>query len=400
VIEDGLSNSLVVLGASDRIAEVLSQSGRVIVHVVKPGTHVERRAGPRSRVLSHDYEHEDFIDFATRVLPAFNPRAVVSVTESGALPAARANEALGLPGVGSEVVERFRNKALMRELLSSSGTGRLSPQWCEAETGYDAACHAQRWRSKWVIVKPVGGTASAGVRLVSRDELARMPSMAGMLVEEFIPGVEFSAETFTVNGFHKVIAVTEKETNSAFIELGHVIPPRSLSPQQNNIVDRDICAFLDAMGLENGPAHTEFKFGLLGLMIIESHTRIGGDGISELVHLVTGVDITLWSLLWPIQAEAIGDAVPVAPAAAVAFSTAAAGRVTGIQIPTGMHLNDASLVSLWPLVRVGDIVKPLGSSRERVVRAITTGGTPESAILAAHLVADATVIATYEADDK
>ena len=58
--------------------------------------------------------------------------------------------------------------------------------------------------------------------------------------------------------------------------------------------------FLDCIGLRDGPAHTELKITPYGIRVLETHNRIGGDRLPDLVELTTGLDMYKYSLLWPL----------------------------------------------------------------------------------------------------
>ena len=57
-------------------------------------------------------------------------------------------------------------------------------------------------------------------------------------------------------------------------------------------------SFLDAVGLVEGPAHTEIRLARNGPRIIESHNRNGGGRINELVRLTFGFDIKATAPGW------------------------------------------------------------------------------------------------------
>lgn len=114
-----------------------------------------------------------------------------------------------------------------------------------------------------------------------------------MLAEEFLSGHEVSVEGFSQDGVHSVVAVTDKllgEGGSGFIEAGHSVPARVDEAIRQGIVDLT-GRLLDAVGLVEGPSHTEIMITDAGLRIIESHNRAGGDNIPELVRLAYGVDL-------------------------------------------------------------------------------------------------------------
>ena len=113
------------------------------------------------------------------------------------------------------------------------------------------------------------------------------------IVEEFIEGPEFSAETISYRGEHTLLAITRKQTTGAphFIETGH-IQPAELDKDMIEKVKKEIFEGLKSLKIENGAAHSEFKITPNGdVKIIEIGARMGGDCIgSDLVQISTGYD--------------------------------------------------------------------------------------------------------------
>lgn len=107
--------------------------------------------------------------------------------------------------------------------------------------------------------------------------------------------MEYSVEAFSVNGVHTVHAVTEKSLfeneGSRFVEHGHIISRENNEGSFFAEIDEFVCGFLSLVGIESGATHTEVKVDRGSIHIIESHNRVGGDNIPELVYHATGVDL-------------------------------------------------------------------------------------------------------------
>jgi biotin carboxylase len=110
------------------------------------------------------------------------------------------------------------------------------------------------------------------------------------IIEEFIEGEEFSCESISYKGKHKILAITKKFTTGSpyYVEIGHIQPANVPIQTIQDVVFRG----LDAIGLENGASHTEFKITLDNrIVIIEIGARMAGDYIgSHLVQYTTGID--------------------------------------------------------------------------------------------------------------
>lgn len=313
------------------------------------------------------------MSFVEQVLAPQAPAAVVSVTEGGLIPASVASRLLGTPGVPLEVVEATRNKLRMRQLLAERAP-HLSIDFADAgdEEGLERLCAAHAD----VIAKPVFGTASEGVyHLRSFADRHLLPQDQQYLCEAFVAGVEYSVEAFSRGGVHQIVGIAEKGINSNFIEVSHLTPPASLDEAAVARVHQAVVELLDALAICDGPTHTELKVSDTAIAVIETHNRLGGDGIADLVEATTGIDWRRASVGWPLGIAAVPAAQPIrASAAATLFFTAPAGRVVHIApepvAPPGVTID------FWKVnVAVGDVIGPVRSSADRLGVTGLTGRT-------------------------
>lgn len=210
--------------------------------------------------------------------------AVVSFTELGLLPAALLSEALGLPTVPVASVLRTRNKLLMRRALA----GHV------AQPAFGVVGIDQPDKSDFpVVVKPVDGSGSRGVEYVAnpRRYAHRAPTVEGYLWEHFIDGPEYSVEAVSVDGTHHILGITEKVTTGPphFVETSHLVPA-AVSTPTGDAIRHCVRACLDRLEVTLGASHTEVKIHCAQVLIIELHTRAGGDRIPLLTRLVSGYD--------------------------------------------------------------------------------------------------------------
>lgn len=191
------------------------------------------------------------------------------------------------------------NKFAMRRALTDGGVP--CPAFRRA-TGVPAEADLAGLRYP-LIVKPADRSGSRGIfRAESYEELRRaVPeaiacSFAGAaVVEEFIDGPEYSCEGISFAGEHHLLAFTKKHTTGAphFIETGHD-EPSDLPADALPAIEAQVRRALDALSVEYGASHTEFRLAPGGeIRIIEIGARMGGDCIgSDLVWLSTGIDYT------------------------------------------------------------------------------------------------------------
>jgi biotin carboxylase len=268
----------------------------------------------------------------------WNFAAAISLTEPGLEIAGRINDLFGLGGTSYETARLLRDKLAMRRHLAA-----VAPRFAigaEPLTDRGSIAAFGREHGFPFVVKPVDLTAGFGIFKVAgpedvdtvwgRIEALRaggvdrgttLYQVAGYLMEEYIPGPEFSVESFSFGGRHVVVAITEKLVDEThFAELGHAMPAR-LAPDEERLLEEAVAAFLDAVGLKDGPAHTELRLSPRGPLVIEGHNRNGGGRIQTLVEAAYGIDLVRCALAWPFR---LVDAFEVRPKAR------AAGCVRGL----------------------------------------------------------------------
>jgi biotin carboxylase len=234
------------------------------------------------------------------------------------------------------------------------------------------------------IAKPVSATGSFGVVLVEADRVDAVAEefadtgASAFLLEEHLDGPEISVETFTFVGRHVVLALTDKSTGDRFVEAGHTIPAVLDEAVVSEVVEL-VGAFLDTVGLTDGPSHVEVKLTAAGPRIVEGHCRRGGDRINELVRLAYGVDMEELTVAWALgRTEPLAGPPPALRASAIRFADAPCGELVAV---TGQDevLSDPDVTELRVLHEIGQHVGPVRWSGDRAAYVIATGNTPAEA---------------------
>ena len=224
---------------------------------------------------------------------------VCSTTEITIAVAAKLTSVLGLNGNPVEVAERITNKFANRKLVANVD-GLKSPKFAEICTPEDV----EHFKFTFpLILKPeafAGG--KQGVIVVrTRQELISAFKFTSsnvksrfndkVLAEEFlVGGQEYSVESLSSKKRHYIVQITQKDSDNGLhcVELGHH-QPAELSSEMSTKVRNVISDSLTAIGLENGPCHTEIKIIDGEIYLIEFNARPGGDHISwPMVELSTG----------------------------------------------------------------------------------------------------------------
>ncbi|WP_026526760.1 ATP-grasp domain-containing protein [Butyrivibrio sp. VCD2006] len=203
------------------------------------------------------------------------------------------------------------DKAAMRRRMKEKGVPIPEFYVASDEIEFMYAMHQLGDR---FVCKPADNAASRGVVLIDKKELiekaggeeglddellkiytySKKYSRSGeVLLEEFMEGPEVSVESFTIEGKTHIITITDKMVTEIpfFVETGHTEPSRLPQDVREDIM-RVAEAAINAVGIVNGPSHTEIKVTKNGAKLVEIAARLGGDFItSKLVPLSTGVDL-------------------------------------------------------------------------------------------------------------
>jgi S-sulfo-L-cysteine synthase (3-phospho-L-serine-dependent) len=292
--------------------------------------------------------------------------------------AAHVARAAGLPHPDPEAIARCRNKADARAYLSAAGVP--VPGWALCRTQSDVARAADRL-GPLVVVKPVDGSGSVGVRLAGdpyEAQEAAEPLLAagaergtgrlpGVLVEGYVSGPELSVELW--NG--RAVTAVRKHLGPepAFVETGHDVPA-PLSSVDIAWVCQAAEEAAAALGTRWGPVHVELRLAADLPRVIEVNARLAGGHIPRLVQLATGVDLIA---LHVAQSAGLPTAAPrydQLRGAAIRFLTV--DRPVRVQSAPQRHgSGDRRVVEVTGTLVPGAEYRPSGDHTDRVGHVIT-----------------------------
>ncbi|MGW2047353.1 ATP-grasp domain-containing protein [Streptomyces sp. NPDC001858] len=411
--------SLLLVGATDETVAKASQLGLKVLLLQHPTKITAEQERLADQVEIVDYTRWDLVEpLAVRLWESPGFAAATSITEPGLENAARINDLFALGGTGHEVTRRFRDKAVMRAHLAG-----LDPDAVHARplrSRADLPAFGERHGYPF-IVKPTDATASIGVQRLDgpadadrvwaevrrlsgtrTDRVSTLLLLQDFLMEEYLDGPEYSVESFSSAGRHVVIAVTEKFTDPAhFAELGHAVPAR-LGTAVEEQVRMCVTGFLDRLGFQDGVCHTEIRIGAHGPRVVESHNRIAGDAITDLVHSVYGIDTVTLALAAPFglaprlprRPEAHGGA---AVRAVVGRPGDVVASVDGVAEAQALPDVLAVRISATP----GETVRPLRDNWDRLGLVAAAGADTAAAIRrAAELVGDVVKVWVEDPDGR
>lgn len=335
------------------------------------------------QVFLYDFKN---IELSKRLLSAINSsqpiHAIVTLTEKSLRIAEELSRFLNLPALAPDVIEVIHNKNTMREFLS--GREEFSVKYCKPRSIKELREFAEITGYP-IIVKPVDGYGSQNVsKIYNVEELEGIDFTEDIIAEEFFCGDEFSVECFSFNGKHFVASITRKMLIESpdgrnFTEMGHCVPA-NLTEEVKCLIENHIRDFLTFIGVDNGPTHTEFKLDGNKIRIIETHNRIGGDRISSLVKISTGIDLVELSILWPLGLCSEIDKVKnINNYSAIRFFNPVPGKLVNIFGVEQLRYS-SNVIDFEINCKRGDIIKPIKDSFGRYGFVITVGRCEEEAI--------------------
>jgi hypothetical protein len=253
---------------------------------------------------AHDYKKVDVVpdlewETVQRVLDA-NPAAaaavrhVVAVSEYDLELGAAVREHLGVQGYSSEYIRRFRDKGYSKSLVTGSGV--RAPEWMPVKPGMSAQSIDRVW-SYPVVVKPLAGAASSGVRVCGdRAELqAKLDSLDPALeweAETFIAGPVYHCDGYAENGVIGYLSTSKYVGSCTSFNEGQPLGSVSVQHTDEARILADGCArTLRALGLEHGAFHLEAFIDRGEFVFLEIGHRPGGGEVLWVTHRYGGVDL-------------------------------------------------------------------------------------------------------------
>ena len=295
---------------------------------------------------------------------------------------------LGLVGISEETAEKATNKASMRKALREGGVP--IPEFYRVSSEEEFRAAVQKLPAPF-IVKPADNSGSRGIvkiedksdteQLLAAYRYSRSHARGGDVVaEEYMTGPEVSVETLTVDGICHIVQITDKITTGAphFVEMGHTQP--SGLPEDTLLRIAEVARAANrALGIDNGPSHTEVIVTEEGPKIVELGARLGGDCITtHLVPLSTGVDMVA-SCLRIALGESPSLTTREGRGAAIRYLRAKPGKILSIdgcrEAETLPGIAQVSIVH-----GVGETATEIESSSDRLGFVIASASNREEAV--------------------
>ncbi|MCX5194816.1 ATP-grasp domain-containing protein [Streptomyces sp. NBC_00249] len=363
---------------SPRPAEVAAArraGARTVVVAPDPSLPSDRKGAVRP-VRTDWRDHPRLTAALARLEDVHDGRAAVfGFAPATALAAARANEALGLPGTPAAAVTALMDKASLRARANALHPARpVSFARCGRAS---LLPFIARLIGYPCVAKPRSGRYGEAVRLIA-DEAGALaaarayPEVTDLLVEEYLEGPELTVEALSRQGRHRVLGWTRRLPGPDLTTSGHQAPV-ALDPAAAEAVRRLVRGVLDLAGHHDGPSHTEVVLTPHGPRLVEAHARPGGEELTELLALAHGTDVLALAL-------ASGLGLPDPPRRP---RTAHAG-LRYVDFPPGLRLTEAAAPRLAAARAVPGVVRArLEVPPDATVRRAPTGGLHHAYVLAA-----------------
>lgn len=236
----------------------------------------------------------DDIEGIYQVALQYHPVAVQTVaTELGNITACAIGEKLGLRTNSLETALNTTDKSRMKKVFLTHGIRTAQAVELYENTDISVAPYPFPF-----VVKASDRSASRGVTFVSNQEEFEKAFIDALneshnkivLVEEYLPGQQYSVETISSDGEHHIVAVTEENTDGIpnFVETHHLMPAR-LEDAVYDGLKKLIFKILDTFEIQYGASHIELKYYDREWAVIEIASRMGG-WRDELAELSMGID--------------------------------------------------------------------------------------------------------------
>lgn len=206
---------------------------------------------------------------------------VSPVTEIGNRTASKIADKHGICYNSIDTVLASTDKKLMRKTLEGSALREPDVIVLNTATVSDVSLNVKFP----VIVKPASNSASRGVTLVNNTRelneaiqraLPYCLNDSTLLVEEYLPGDQYSIETVTFNGEHHIVAIVKEELSGApyFMERTNIIDIE-VNQRLAKPAKKFVNELLNKINVRVGPSHIEVKIYNDEIRLIELATRSG-----------------------------------------------------------------------------------------------------------------------------
>lgn len=312
---------LIIDGASSakQLAMLLINNGHEVYHMTSGSE--ERYNVPEYVKKNYVAEMTDGVDYVECLnydtsktseenaerLHSYGFDAVIPGTESAVWVAESIGRELGLPGNNPDTCCKRRDKYYMQKALKDAGIRSIDTILTSSVD--EALRFYRKQQNSKMIIKPCSSAGSEGVILCKSEQEVRARFLESinkkdfygnandqLLLQEYIAGPEYVANSVSLNSKHiltdaHMYIKTNTEGESGSIVYDRMTMLHDVTNFNINYVNKA----LDAVGLETGVSHMEFKVDEHGPVMIEVGARI--IGVSCLIYIIEALGYDLAELI-------------------------------------------------------------------------------------------------------
>ena len=297
-----MKKKLLLLGGSHYLLPVIEEAHRLGIHVITCD-YLPDNAAHR---YSDEYHNVSIID-KDAVLALAKELEIDGISsfacDPGVVTAAYVAEKLGLPFAGSyESVSILQDKGRFRAFLSDNG---FNAPWSGSYESADEALADSGRFTYPAIVKPVDSAGSKGVRRIdSLDELKsaaehalRFSHGGRFIVEQFLEkqGASSDSDSFSIDG--RLVFTSfddqlfDERAENPYTPAAYCWPS-SMPQWAQDELKGELQRLIDLLGLKTALYNIESRLCTDGkTYIMEMSPRGGGNRLSEVLHMATGVNL-------------------------------------------------------------------------------------------------------------
>src|SRR5690606_25883399 len=196
---------------------------------------IDRDSNAMSCQFADEFHVVDIANQETCLEFAINKKidgVMTAATDYGVLSSSLIAEKLNLPGLNYQVAELIKNKYKVRKKLFEANVDDISQFF--SITNIQEVKNLKDKIKYPIMVKPADGSGSKGIKkvdnhedLLSACDFALNSSLSKtVLIEDFINGREYGAESVVYDGKVHVLGVMKKDMSEppVYAELGHSLP--------------------------------------------------------------------------------------------------------------------------------------------------------------------------------
>ena len=288
------------------------------------------------------------------------------------------SEKLNLRGISRGLARLYTDKFEMRKFCKINGF--KYPEYSKCFSEEEVLDFFKRIEKK-IIIKPLDANSSRGVYIICKEEdivgifekvVIYSKIEKAVICEEYIEGVEFTADGIVTDKTHVTLAISEKK----HYKYNENIACELLFTNYNNNYDYDRIRelndrFVNMSGLNIGITHAEYKYSNGDFYLIEIAARGGGNFIaSDIVPYMSGIDIYKYLILESTNKIVLPELTTINHSTNkymvlkffdFAEANGVVKQIKGVEI-----LENSSNVVKWDLnIKSGDTIKPIANDSDR-----------------------------------